>query len=214
MSTAPAASKRKWPFRIMSIAFPAVDELQFIMMLVVGIVLCLVNGKFGHMVSMQLKDGLSFSLLAIVFIILLVIATKEKLPDELKAWACLFYYGFFALIAHSALDHQNSQIHDSTLFASINLWFVYILLVLAIARGIVALLVVNSDRFNKFTAQSFSNSQYTLFGFSAGILISIVSTIIIGSFYHNPAQAALLSLTFANAGFALMKSLTTRRLTF
>ena len=143
---------------VRNLLLPSFDELKFVMMLTAGLIISLTNSHLGHSVSVQLHNGKGFLLFVIVFFILLIIASKEKLPNDLKAWASVFYYGFFALIAHDAITRMHTQTYDNSLIAHLSSWFTYLLLVTAASRGIVTLLLVRDYRLNKLTARSLGDS--------------------------------------------------------
>lgn len=178
------------------------------MLLISGITLISLDREAARQTFDFLATGDGFMILLAGFILLVSLASREKLSPELQSLACFFYYGAFALIALEALKQDSLQLPAGSTVETINVWLIRVILGVAIARGAIAAIDLRSQHFVSFIAQNFSNVQYHLRAFALGTGLAVVATIITHQFYAEPAAAILLGFTYANITNTLLRPYT------
>lgn len=199
-----------------SLLFPSFGELQFIMIIVTTAVVIARSPILLHQTLEFLLEPRFYLILAVIIFIIVRILMRQTLPDGLKVWSCFVYYGFFALIAISALQQQNLHQDLHSLLDFVNRWLIRFILVISIVRGVAALLILRleSTFLNNFVITKFKNTQYRPAAFLLVISLVVVSTFLVSNFYTNPATVALLGFTYANICLTVIKSYVDNKLTY
>ena len=102
------------------------------------------------------------------------------------------------MMAYFSLQYQTA-VSDPTLFELINTWLTRVLLVLAIARGLIALLILRLDdpKYNPLVIQNYSDRQYRGSGFLIAAIISVIFVLILRQHYEHAATIAVLAISYA-----------------
>lgn len=204
MKAAPQQSpKRGFLLRAADFFFPTFSELTFATMVFVVAIFLIVDPEVMSIALNAIGDDARNIVFPIAIIVLLVLMfKKQKLSDSKKLLACAIYYGFFAAMAYFSLQYQTS-LNDPSSFELVNMWLTRILLVLAMARGIIALIILRLDdpKYNVLVIQNYSDQQYRSLGFLTAAIISVGLVLILRQHYEHAVTVAVLAITYA--GLAL-----------
>lgn len=179
---------------IRGLLLPYIDERNFIVITIVVLGFTITNLAAQNVFGLIMQDfRLVIGLLMVFGIFSMIVFSKENLPDSFKVFACVLYYFIFAIIAYEALGKQNSQIYNDSLWSQINLLIVNVILWISVVRGIaLAIMTRSGSEYNDKIAPSFKDDQYTIFGHSVSIIVSILSGIVFGYFIKDASNGILL----------------------
>lgn len=192
--------KRGFLMRAADIFFPTFSELTFATMVFVMLALYILDPAVTEVAAMAVaEDGRNIVFPIAILVLLVLMFKKQRLSDSKKLLACAIYYGFFALMAYSSLEHQTVVINPS-LFELANTWFTRVLLVLAIARGLISLIILRWDdpKYNVLVIQNYSDRQFRALGFLAAAVVSIGFVLILRQHYEHPVTVAVLAISYAS----------------
>ena len=179
---------------IRGLLLPYIDERNFIVITIVVLGVTITNLAAQNIFGLIMQDfRLAIGLLMVFGIFSMIVFSKENLPDSFKVFACVVYYFIFAIIAYEALGKQNSQIYNDSLWSHINLLILNVILWVSVIRGIaLSIMTKSGGEYDGKITPSFKDDQYTIFGHSVSIIVSILSGIVLGYFIKDVSNAILL----------------------
>lgn len=201
--------------KITDIILPTLDEMKYFTALALLLALSMLDTSLLAALRQEISDDIRVIVLPIMAIyITYVMFTRKKLSEDLKLWACLFYYGFFALLAGAALESQGNAPKQLLSFEALNYWITCTVLIVSITRGIFTLIIfrLNDPKYNRLVTQNFHDTQYRPFAFILMAITAAACVALLDHFYDNPPTILALGFTYAGAVLTIGHSVFRRKL--
>lgn len=167
---------------------------------IIGVLLVL-NPWAVELIVAAISQDLRILAIAIGFIFMTVsILLKRRMGEQLKVFACLFYYGFFGFTAYFALT-QLSDSTEQTFIQTVNVWLIKFVLVSSIIRAVIVFLVLRMKAKSLYpsVARNMKDNQYKPLGFIFACTLAIAAVFILDQYYEGFATIGVLAFSYSNA---------------